>query len=64
MQPFGSVPVLDLDDDPDVRSYAGLVDMATACADDVVLWDDDAALACTARAMLVGRVLDRRREAA
>jgi hypothetical protein len=59
MHPFGSAPLLDLDDDGDVDiSYGGVVDRKTAASDDVVLWDDDATIACTILAVAVrgGRI--------
>jgi hypothetical protein len=57
MHPYGSAPLIALDDDGDVDySYAGVVDRQTAASEDVVLWDDDATIACTACAIPSGRI--------
>lgn len=57
MHPYGSAPLIAVDDDGDVDyCYAGVVDRQTAASDDVVLWDDDATIACTAWAIPSGRI--------
>jgi hypothetical protein len=55
MQPFGSAPfVLGEEGAENLMSCAGLIDGPTAAAAEVVLWDDDQVIACTAAGLLVG----------
>jgi hypothetical protein len=48
-------PMPRMDDEDEVMSAVGPVDRATACADDVMLWDDDDVLTRAAGAVALRR---------